>query len=192
MPRPAQVKKQFYAALVGRDGPGVYRDWPTCQAAVNGFPSKFKGFVTKDEAFEYMRSGGALRFPLFSVAKTPVDVVAALKIEQQVVLSAVALAPATVSTAGKRKRGDDETDIVASSSIPTESGARVTKKAMNKLERHKDEKIIAEKQIHAALADPRAIVATSDGRYVLIDADVILRNNKLTRMWVCSVLTCLS
>jgi len=42
--------KKYYAIAVGRK-PGIYGDWPTAQAQVQGYPgAKFKGFATRAEA----------------------------------------------------------------------------------------------------------------------------------------------
>lgn len=47
---------KFYAVAVGRV-PGVYRDWPSCQAQVQGFPGgRFKGFNTEWEAENFVRN----------------------------------------------------------------------------------------------------------------------------------------
>lgn len=59
-----EPKKKFYAVLKGREGPLVYRDWPTCQASVHGCDSKYKGFATQNEAEDYMHAGGMSVFPM--------------------------------------------------------------------------------------------------------------------------------
>ena len=44
------VAKKFYAIAVGRQ-PGIYEDWPTAQAQVQGYPGAvFKGFTSRAEA----------------------------------------------------------------------------------------------------------------------------------------------
>lgn len=47
---------KFYAVAVGRV-PGVYRDWPSCQAQVQGFTGgRFKGFSTEWEAENFVHN----------------------------------------------------------------------------------------------------------------------------------------
>ncbi|KAL9081573.1 MAG: hypothetical protein Q9159_007237 [Coniocarpon cinnabarinum] len=47
--------RKFYAVRVGRQ-PGIYTDWPSTQAQVTGVKGpKFKSFLTRKQAEEYMR-----------------------------------------------------------------------------------------------------------------------------------------
>jgi ribonuclease HI len=56
------AKKQFYAVVKGRK-PGIYDRWSGsggAQDQVSGFPgAKYQGFVTRQEAETFLRSGGA-------------------------------------------------------------------------------------------------------------------------------------
>jgi ribonuclease HI len=53
----------YYAVRVGRV-PGIYPDWPSCQAQVNGFPgAQFKKFATREEASFFMTPGSLPRVP---------------------------------------------------------------------------------------------------------------------------------
>lgn len=48
------AKKNFYAVAAGKK-PGIYKSWPECQKAVNGFSGAiFKGFEFKSDAKAYM------------------------------------------------------------------------------------------------------------------------------------------
>ena len=52
------AKKNFYAVKRGMC-PGIYGSWDECRAQVDGFPgAEFKGFATKEEACDYLRSRG--------------------------------------------------------------------------------------------------------------------------------------
>ena len=54
-------KKKFYAVAVGRT-PGIYRDWPTAKAQVDGFPgARYKGFARHDQAESWLAAPAALR-----------------------------------------------------------------------------------------------------------------------------------
>lgn len=53
----AKPKNNFYAVLSGRK-PGIYRTWDECQKQVIGFKgARFKGFVTRQEAENFMSDG---------------------------------------------------------------------------------------------------------------------------------------
>jgi ribonuclease HI len=151
MPRSVKIKKHFYAARVGRDGPAVYRDWNSCSAAVTGFPNDFKGFATKDEAFQFMRAGDVLRFPLFAPSTGPADVDRP-KLQENVVLAydaALAEQAVAVLAGEKRKR--------------TEDAGEERSKKRSKAERHAEAKRKAQEDILRAASDARAIVAACDG-----------------------------
>lgn len=46
--------KKFYAIAVGRK-PGIYEDWPSAQAQVQGYPGAiFKGFLSRSEANDWL------------------------------------------------------------------------------------------------------------------------------------------
>lgn len=48
------AKKQYYVVLVGRT-PGIYTNWESCKAQVNGYKgAKFKGFKNMEEAQQYI------------------------------------------------------------------------------------------------------------------------------------------
>lgn len=50
------MAKKYYAVKVGRH-PGIYTTWGECKKNVHGYPgAKFKGFQTKEEAEEFIRS----------------------------------------------------------------------------------------------------------------------------------------
>ena len=50
------AKKKAYAVAVGRE-PGIYSTWAECEAQVKGYPrAQFKGFGTREDAENYMRS----------------------------------------------------------------------------------------------------------------------------------------
>jgi ribonuclease HI len=52
-------KKNFYAVRSGRR-PGIYTNWPDCQAQTQGFPrASFRGFTTRREAEEFMGESGS-------------------------------------------------------------------------------------------------------------------------------------
>ncbi len=55
-------KNNYYAVANGRDGPKIYRDWDTCTKAVTGWRKPaFKGFVTLNEAQDFLQSHGVPR-----------------------------------------------------------------------------------------------------------------------------------
>lgn len=57
-----KTKANYYAVAKGRR-PGIYTDWPTCSAQVNGFSgSRFKAHGTLDEAKAWMRDYNAEKF----------------------------------------------------------------------------------------------------------------------------------
>ena len=48
------AKKNFYCVIKGRV-PGIYNDWESCKAQVNGYKgSKFKAFKTMEEVEQYI------------------------------------------------------------------------------------------------------------------------------------------
>ena len=48
------AKKQYYVVINSRT-PGIYTNWEDCKAQVNGYKgSKYKGFVTMEEAQQYI------------------------------------------------------------------------------------------------------------------------------------------
>lgn len=50
------AKKKYYAVKKGKT-PGIYGTWEQCKAQVDGFPGAlYKGFVTQEEATEYIGS----------------------------------------------------------------------------------------------------------------------------------------
>ena len=54
------AKKKFYAVAVGVR-PGIYGNWPEAEAQVKGFGgAKYKGFVTREEAVDYLVDEGLL------------------------------------------------------------------------------------------------------------------------------------
>jgi ribonuclease HI len=51
------AKNKYYVVWVGAK-PGIYKNWPECQAQIKGFPAaKYKGFTTLEEAQSAYRSG---------------------------------------------------------------------------------------------------------------------------------------
>ncbi|WP_275802820.1 ribonuclease HI [Desulfurivibrio dismutans] len=51
--------KKVYAVAVGRE-PGIYHDWPTARAQVEGFPgARYKGFPRRDEARAWLAEAAA-------------------------------------------------------------------------------------------------------------------------------------
>lgn len=49
------AKKQYYVVIKGRT-PGIYTNWEDCKSQVNGFKgSKYKGFVTMEQAQQYIQ-----------------------------------------------------------------------------------------------------------------------------------------
>jgi ribonuclease HI len=67
-------KKHFYVVLKGR-APGIYSQWTGqggAEEQVRGFPGAvFRGFVTREEAEHYFRSGGQVRPTGSSVSPAP-------------------------------------------------------------------------------------------------------------------------
>ncbi|KAJ8123053.1 hypothetical protein ONZ43_g905 [Nemania bipapillata] len=64
----AKRRKNYYGVHIGRT-PGVYTNWETCRAQVEGCANRFRGFNTHDEAAFYAATGlmrheanGATRF----------------------------------------------------------------------------------------------------------------------------------
>jgi len=54
-------KNKFYAAVRGRYGSTIYRDWKSCRAAVMGNSNaKFKRFTTEAAAVTFMRANGVV------------------------------------------------------------------------------------------------------------------------------------
>ena len=50
------AKNKYYAVAVGKV-PGIYTNWPDCQAQVNGYPNaKFKGFPDEEGAKSFMQT----------------------------------------------------------------------------------------------------------------------------------------
>ena len=48
------AKKKYYCVINGR-APGIYNDWESCKAQVNGFKgAKYKGFKSIQEAQQYI------------------------------------------------------------------------------------------------------------------------------------------
>ncbi len=63
------VKKNFYVVRVGRT-PGIYKTWKECQQQVTGYSgAEFRGFVTREEAEEFMR--GETLSPRETAGKAP-------------------------------------------------------------------------------------------------------------------------
>jgi ribonuclease HI len=57
------AKKRFYAVKVGKK-PGIYKSWPECQKAVDGFSGAvFKGFEFKSDAKAYMAEKKPVKQP---------------------------------------------------------------------------------------------------------------------------------
>lgn len=58
----SKSKKNFYAVKTGRN-PGIYRTWNECKENIQGYPSaRYKGFLTEEEAIEYMEADKYLPF----------------------------------------------------------------------------------------------------------------------------------
>ena len=55
----AKQKQKFYVVWVGRE-PGIYGDWDSCKAQVEGFEgARYKSYPTKEEAEQAFISGNA-------------------------------------------------------------------------------------------------------------------------------------
>ncbi len=53
----AKKKKKYYVVWHGAK-PGIYEDWPSCQAQVKGYPNaSFKAFPTREEALQAFEEG---------------------------------------------------------------------------------------------------------------------------------------
>ncbi len=53
----SKAKKKYYVVWRGVK-PGIYEDWPTCQAQVKGYPNaSFKAFSTREEAEKALEEG---------------------------------------------------------------------------------------------------------------------------------------
>lgn len=68
------AKNKYYAVRKGQV-PGVYDNWPECEAQVKGFPgAEYKSFKSAEEAAAYMREGG---IETYAVATEPKHTVSA-------------------------------------------------------------------------------------------------------------------
>lgn len=62
---------KYYAVAVGRK-PGIYTDWPSCKEKVVGFVgAKYKSFLTKDEAVEWIKTKQAAPVRTPRTPRTP-------------------------------------------------------------------------------------------------------------------------
>ncbi|GAW22084.1 hypothetical protein ANO14919_116190 [Xylariales sp. No.14919] len=58
VPAAADEEDKFYAVAVGRE-PGIYTDWDEASVAIKGWKApKYKKFITRDEAVEFIRAHG--------------------------------------------------------------------------------------------------------------------------------------